>query len=213
MTNEKELMEQLMTESHNFAKKHGLVSSTNHNDAVDGFRHTYSSAYLVYKYGSLATKVEGNMHELLGQNPSNEKVMDYYNNQVGREIGERLKKDMKNLKFNSEDEIKQYLAFQVNSAIKEKKVITDLKDKRIEATLKNMPDHPLRVYTREDIDKMTSKEFEKNEKAIMKQMKEKGVPTNAEAQKAVTSGDMVHVQGYTRADGTEVKSHYRAKGH
>jgi len=180
---------QLMKEGHDFAKFYGYSSSTNHNDSVDAFRHTYSNAYTAYKNGKLASKIIGDSYEILSQNPSKEKAMDYYNNQVGREIGEKLSKNISNMKFKNEDEIKQYIAFEVDRAIQEKRVITDLKDKRIEATLKNMPDHPLRIYTREDIDKMTKKEFKNKEKAIMKQMSEKGVPSKAEANAKVESGD------------------------
>lgn len=41
--------------------------------------------------------------------------------------------------------------------------------------------NPDKTYTREEIGKMTPEEFEQNEKAIMKQMKEKGIPTKAQA--------------------------------
>jgi hypothetical protein len=169
--------QQLMKEGHDYADFYGYKSSTNHNDTVDAFRHTYSHAYIAYKNGELASKLIGDSYELLGQNSSEEKVMDYYNNQVGREIGEKLAKNIDNMKFKTETEVKQYLAFEVNKAVQNKEVITSLKDKKVESTLKNMPDHPLRIYTREDIDKMTTKEFQTNEKAIMKQMREKGIPT------------------------------------
>ncbi len=38
-----------------------------------------------------------------------------------------------------------------------------------------------RLFTREEIGKMSPEEFEQNEKAIMKQMKEQGIPTQAQA--------------------------------
>jgi len=45
----------------------------------------------------------------------------------------------------------------------------------------NSPNGQLeQIFTREQIKNMTSEEFLKNEKAIMKQMKEKGIPTNSE---------------------------------
>ena len=44
-----------------------------------------------------------------------------------------------------------------------------------------------RIFTREEIGKMSSEEFEQNEKAIMKQMKESGVPTKAEAEAKIKS--------------------------
>jgi hypothetical protein len=68
-----------------------------------------------------------------------------------------------------------------------------------------------RVYTREDIGKMSSDEYQSKEKAITNQAKNVGVPTKAEADEAVSSGNMVWVEGYKRSDGTAVDGYYRSK--
>lgn len=54
------------------------------------------------------------------------------------------------------------------------------------ATLKtgvevNVDENGNRIFTREEIGKMTSEEFQQNEKDIMKQLKEQGIPTKAQA--------------------------------
>jgi hypothetical protein len=69
-----------------------------------------------------------------------------------------------------------------------------------------------RIYTAEEIGKMSPDEFRKHESAINEQMSKMGVPREHEAQQAVQSGGMVYVQPYTRADGTKVKGYYRSRG-
>ena len=101
--------------------------------------------------------------------------MDFYNNEVGREIGNSLAKNIQNLKFNNEKEIKDYLAHEVELAVKNKKAITNLDDERIKIALENMPDHPFRVYTREEIDEMSLDEFKINRPNIFKHMIEKKI--------------------------------------
>ena len=44
-----------------------------------------------------------------------------------------------------------------------------------------------KIFTREEIDQMSLEEFSKNEEAIMKQLKDKGIPTNRELEKSVKS--------------------------
>lgn len=65
-----------------------------------------------------------------------------------------------------------------------------------------------RIFTAEDIGEMSSKEFDENEKAIDYQMNNLGIPKRNDLQ---DSNDAEFVNGYTRADGTQVKPHYRAK--
>lgn len=67
-----------------------------------------------------------------------------------------------------------------------------------------------KIYSREDIDKMTSKEYSENEAAIMAQMKAIGIPTNKELETSSQKGGTVYVKPYTRSDGTEVRGYYRA---
>ncbi len=65
-----------------------------------------------------------------------------------------------------------------------------------------------RIYTAEDIGKMTSNEFMANEKAIDYQFKNLGIPRESDL---VGNPDVIYVRGYTRDDGTEVRAHYRSK--
>lgn len=65
-----------------------------------------------------------------------------------------------------------------------------------------------RIYTAEDIGKMTSKEFLANEKAIDYQLNNLGIPRESDL---VGNPDVVYVHAYTKDDGTEVRAHYRSK--
>lgn len=65
-----------------------------------------------------------------------------------------------------------------------------------------------RIFTAEDIGSMTSKEFQQNEPAIDYQKATLGIPRNNQLD---ANPDAIFVQSYTRADGTQVKSHYRSR--
>ncbi len=64
-----------------------------------------------------------------------------------------------------------------------------------------------KIYTKEAINNMSQEEINANKKAIEYQSKTIGIPTNKQAADA----GMVFVNSYSRADGTKVKSYYRAR--
>ena len=68
-----------------------------------------------------------------------------------------------------------------------------------------------KIFTQEEIDSMSDEDKQKNKAAIFYQKQTIGVPTEEQAKKAVSKGGMVFVNGYTRSDGTKVKSYYRSK--
>lgn len=72
----------------------------------------------------------------------------------------------------------------------------------------NKENNSNRIYSREDIGKMSPETFSKNEKAIDHQMSTVGVPSNKDLE---NSSDVVYVRAYKRADGTEVEAYYRSK--
>ena len=65
-----------------------------------------------------------------------------------------------------------------------------------------------KIYTAEDIGKISAEEFMTNEKAIDYQMENLGIPRESDLS---GNPDVVYVHAYTRDDGTEVKAHYRSK--
>lgn len=65
-----------------------------------------------------------------------------------------------------------------------------------------------RIFSREEIGKMTKGEFAENEKAIDYQVAKIGAPSNKEL---ASSEEVVHVKAYSRGDGVHVKEHFRSK--
>ncbi len=64
-----------------------------------------------------------------------------------------------------------------------------------------------KIYSREDLDAMSTNEYSQNEKEIFAQMNSIGVPTNSELHGAAGT---IYVESYTRRDGTVVKGYYRS---
>ncbi len=65
-----------------------------------------------------------------------------------------------------------------------------------------------RIFTAEDIGEMSGNEYQQNEKAIFHQLKNLGIPRRNQLN---GNPDVVYVNSYTKADGTQVKAHYRSK--
>lgn len=72
----------------------------------------------------------------------------------------------------------------------------------------NKENNSNRIYSREDVGKMSTAEYSKNEKAINHQMRTVGVPSNSDLK---NSSDVIYVAAYKKADGTEVSAYYRSK--
>lgn len=69
-----------------------------------------------------------------------------------------------------------------------------------------------RIFTREDIGEMSQEEFDKNEKAIIAQLKDmNGLPANADMRRETLNGGAIYVNSYTRSDRTDVKGYYRSR--
>lgn len=70
---------------------------------------------------------------------------------------------------------------------------------------------PNRYYTREDIAKMSTDEYQEKESYILNQIKNIGMLSDKEAKNKLKTGDLIWVNSYVRDDGTEVKGYYRHK--
>ena len=70
---------------------------------------------------------------------------------------------------------------------------------------------PFRYYTREDVAKMSTDEYQEKENHILRQIKNIGMLTDKEAKNKLQTGDLIWVNSYVRDDGTEVKGYYRHK--
>lgn len=79
----------------------------------------------------------------------------------------------------------------------------------LDIDLKNLDSE--RIITNEEIKAMTQDEFTQNEKFIMQQVAEGKVMTEMQAKEQLEAGNLIWVNSYTRADGTEVNGYYRRK--
>ena len=70
------------------------------NNEADAFKHTFGSALMVFEMGEFSSALAGAGHESnLPNNPKDEKNMDYWNNNQGREIAKEIKKEYGELNF------------------------------------------------------------------------------------------------------------------
>ena len=67
-----------------------------------------------------------------------------------------------------------------------------------------------KIYTREEISKISTKEFSNYEKEIDAQMKSIGIPSVNDLTNDLNTGGVIYVHSYTRTDGTKVRGHYRS---
>ncbi len=66
-------------------------------------------------------------------------------------------------------------------------------------------------FSREDVGKMTTKEFSEMEDIINRQLKDGTMQNKDYFNSKVKNGDMIWVDGYERSDGTKVSGYYRSK--
>ena len=67
-----------------------------------------------------------------------------------------------------------------------------------------------KIYSRDEIAKLTTDEYIKLEPEIISQLNTIGIPTEKELEKYTAAGDLIYVHPYTRSDGTKVRGYYRA---
>jgi RHS repeat-associated protein len=90
-----------------------------HNGKADAYRHALWNAIMIKELGSDWTKSFADAHEDFEGNPKEEKQMDIYNNQQGREIGEQYLDS----KYNWED-----IAATIKQALEDGKLQTEINE-------------------------------------------------------------------------------------
>ncbi len=193
------------------------------NNEADAFKHTFMQADLALKFLLGISKYAGDKHEKDGEKhgqPQGEENMDKWNNAQGREIAKEIEKEIGNpvlLKMYAHSgKLDDLIAKKVMERMRAGKLITHPSDKRkytgFAANIEDeayIPDG--KIFTAEEIGKLSTADFQKFEKYIDKQLKEFGVPYEHQAQAEVAKGSMIWVDDYTRHDGTSVKGYYRRK--
>ncbi len=76
----------ILSEFAHAATKRNFPTAKKHNDEADAFRHAYFSFEMTQHLGVDAAKRFGDAHEISGPNHPDERMMDLYNNHVGRQL-------------------------------------------------------------------------------------------------------------------------------
>ena len=202
----KEYNNEIVKKTWNYQKQYDFKTNPRQghefwNVEADAFKHAFMSADLYFKYGDVGSTYAGIRHELqTPNNPQGEWNMDSWNNQKGREIAKEIKKEYgDNFMKLPQKERDDIIAQKVMDKMKNGELITHPDDSRKfkgfwEETTNNFKkmqekkitkqtapiNNSTHIYTREEIGKMSQEEFAKHEPEIMKQLKEKGIPTHKE---------------------------------
>ena len=209
------------------------------NNESDAFKHAYMQAILQFDWGSVGSNIGGYYHELKGllnNQPNEEANMDMWNNEIGREIGRNIKKFVMGKRKSEypKEKIEDMIAEEIVKRMKNGELITNPKDNRSYKNKKlgvyeinelrkqfktftgyatniqnEIPEN--KIFTAEEIGKLSTDEFSKYENYIDNQLETYGVPRNYQAQQDVVNGVLIWVDKYKRDDGTEVSGYYRRK--
>jgi len=199
-------------------KKYGFKIGTGEhatwNNEADAFKHAYMQWDLAYNHGEKVAKALGDMHEKETPNaPLGERNMDLWNNAIGREIAQEMKKnpDWDLLDKETAREIASKIIYE---KMQNGELITNPDDKR---KYENMDLERLsekdRIYAKEEYETFDDKTKGKVRAKYLEQGIENNwrVPTKADLDKQVKSGGLIYVDNYERADGTKVGGYYRKK--
>jgi len=222
----KQYNNEIYSKTKKYQKIYGFEIGTGEHDTwnneADAFKHTFMQADLALKYGNTGSKLAGDWHELDGRlhnQPQAEENMDKWNNAQGREVAKEIIKEYNPTLINiykNSGKLDDLIAKKVMERMRAGKLITHPSDKRkytgFAANIEDETDLPQgKVFTAEEIGKLSTDDFQKFEKYIDKQLKEFGVPREYQAKDMVSKRDLIWVDDYKRDDGTPVKGYYRRK--
>lgn len=215
---EEEFTKEMVAVTNRATKKYGLKLNEK-GQAVDceadAFRHAYMQSYLSYKYGNFVAKELGNRHEK-GNDPNIrlDTNMDLWNNQIGREIAEEIKKENGN---SIDEDLFEYLASEkIIQKMNKGELITEpYKDKRRYTNMEKerLQDKDRVFYEDEFWDELDDDERIRFREHYTnyKNQHQKGLPSKKELDARVAIGDLIYVKDYTRSDGRKVSGYYRRR--
>ena len=213
---EQNFTREMVNDTLKYQKIYGFQIGNNNlavDNESDAFRHAYMQAYLsLNDGGNREAKFLGDRHEHSSRQANGQyspsSNMDLWNNQQGRDIANEIRREYPNYNKLSEQQRKNIIAQKVVQKMKSGELITNLEDRRKfvkqESKLPYTPTRSIggvkpngiptgfaapaeHIFTREELGKMSGDEFAQHEKAIMKQLKERGIPTKHELEKQRTS--------------------------
>ena len=210
----------ILNQTYKYQKKYGFKigsgPNATWNNEADAFKHAYMQAYLQLRFNKDVTRTFGDFHEWETPNaPVGERNMDLWNNSIGREVADDIKKE---LGWRSAMVPKEVLydmaAERICKLMKEGELITSPDDKREFKNIRNerqkLED---RVFYKGELNNYTGEDKE----VLLKQYLNQSIdnngkfPSKAELNMKVVSSDLVYIRDYVRADGTRVHGYYRRR--
>ena len=219
---EDQFKEKMQEKAIEVANKYGLDAGTSgkstYNNEADAFKHAYMQWWLAFRISSAFAKYEGDKHESnLKGNPSDEKNMDLWNNQIGRELAEEMgEKYGRDIEVYDLDWFDEIATKKIVEKIRNGELITNPSDKR---SYKNMELERIkdedRIYSKEEYESLSGDEKDKATKIFIDYVIDHDwkVPRKADLDKQVNKGELIYVKNYTRSDGTKVSGYYRRRAY
>lgn len=205
----------------NAQKKYGFnIGTGKHatwNNEADAFKHAYLSWFLSYWKDDLTAKQLGDMHEDETPNaPLNERNMDLWNNQIGREVAFDMKQKFgENYDLLGEEWANEKARDMIWEKMKKGELITNpfLDWRKFENMELDLLKDTDRVDSDMDFKKFDAKTKELRAKNYIEQIIDSDwqIPTKENLDKRVQSGELIYVENYERSDGTKVHGYYRRR--
>ena len=219
--NRKKVNEVVLKQTYKYQKIYdfdmGTSSEATHNNEADAFKHAFMSAYLTITNGKTYSKSAGDWHEYIDgfKGPLNERNMDLWNNSIGREIAYDVKQKMGKI-YNSLTLQEKFdlVSDEIIKKMRNGELIINPNDKR---QFKNMFYERLqdkdRIYHQDEFWNMDEQSRRRYAEHYInyKNKLQGNLPTRAELNAGVITGDLIYVKDYTRSDGKKVNGYYRRR--
>lgn len=195
--------------------KYGFdIKNGTYNNEADAFKHTFMQWALTYFVSEEFAKRKGDEHEAQNiGNPAGERNMDLWNNAIGRELAKEMKNNSR-LCILDISHVQDIAAQKIYEKMQNGELITNPNDKR---KFENMEIERLsdtdKVYSREEFEALDDKTKSKVRENYFGQIIENNwkIPSKADLDNQVKSGELIYVDDYTKGDGTKVSGYYRRR--
>ena len=219
--NRKKVNDLVLKQTYKYQKiynfKMGTGNEATHNNEADAFKHAFMSAYLSIVNGKSYSKSAGDWHEYIDgfYGSLGERNMDLWNNSIGREIADKIKRQLgSNYDKYSLQEKLDFVSDEIIDRMRNDELITNPNDKR---QFKNMFYERLqdkdRIFHQDefwDMDEQSRHRYSEHYTNYKNKLQGK-LPTKTELNLGVIKGDYIYVNNYTRGDGVEVRGYYRRR--
>lgn len=195
----------------------GTGNEATHNNEADAFKHALMSAYLSIENGKSYSKMASDWHEYVDgyKGPPDERNMDLWNNSIGREIAEKIKWQLGDSYNNyTLQEKLDFVSDEIIKKMEKGELITNPNDKRKFSNMfyDRLQDKD-RIFHQDEywnMDEQNRKRYSEHYINYKNKLQGK-LPTKAELNAGVITGNFVYVNKYIRGDGIEVSGYYRRR--